>query len=243
MAELVVVIPYLSTLWALNDCIQSFGDSDVPVLVVDNSPYGDAAKFADGGFPENVTVRHHNGVNLGVSASWNMGLDEEADQTLIMSQMVRLAPAELSRRTGEWGLDFLAKGIKQRASEYGLTFGDQGFHLISVGRKTVEEVGRFDENFLYTGEDDDYRHRTNLAGIEMPDWGDWKESGVHSIAFSIQKRIKSVDKQISGRQARTLDWYNFKWGCTKETHPGVFKTPFGNPNNPLSYWPEVNHHV
>ena len=89
MAELQVVIPYLSTLWCLQDCILSFGASTVPVMIVDNSPDGDAV---GSNWPSNVAVVHRNGINIGISASWNLGLDIGADQTLLMSQTVRLAP-------------------------------------------------------------------------------------------------------------------------------------------------------
>lgn len=240
MAKLQVVIPYLSGRWVLDDCIESMGDTDVPVLVVDNSPDGDAAKYQDGGYPDNVSVRSNNGTNIGIAASWNEGLNEGADQTLIVSQTVRFAPAEHPRRKKGWGLGRVADAIDKHASEYGLTFGDQGYHLISIGRKTVDEIGLFDENFVYTGEDDDYHHRLGLAGIKLPDT-DPEALGAYSIGFAIQKRIPGVSDEVLARHGRIKHYYHFKWCSSHDKYPGDYKTPFGNPNNPMSYWPEVKH--
>lgn len=233
MAELVVVIPFLSSFWVLDDCIKSFGDSSVPVLIVDNSKDREAATAE---WPDNVEVHDNGGINKGIAAGWNNGLDKGADQTLVMSQTVRLAPAELNRREEPWGLDFLAEGIKKHASEYGLTFGDQGFHLMSIGRKTVEKIGRFDENFYAYGEDDDYGHRMNMAKIHFPDWGDYKETGVHSIAFSIQKKIPSAVEIMQSGQSRIKEYYDFKWGAP---HPGTYDHPFNDHTKGLDFWPEV----
>lgn len=239
MAELQVVIPYLSQFWMLEDCIQSMGDTDVPVLVVDNSKDGEA-KGRQESFPSNVRVDAYR-TNLGIAASWNKGLERSgAYQTLIVSQTVRFAPAELNRRVKKlpWGLDYIAEAIKKNSDEYGLTFGDQGYHCVSIGRKTVEEIGLFDENFLAYGEDDDYRHRMDLAGIKVPDI-DPVKLGIHSIAFAVQKRVPEID--LGARQSRVNNWYDFKWCSSPDKYPGDYKTPFGNPDKPLSYWPEVRH--
>lgn len=233
--KLQVVIPYLDCAWALEDCIESMGETHVPVLVVDNSENKDTLKMK---FPGNVTVERPT-CNIGISASWNRGLKQFADQTLIVSQWVRFAPMEYPRREKIlWGMDNLAKGIEARASEYGLTFGDQGFHLISIGSKTVETIGYFDEMFLAYGEDDDYHHRMVLANIKnrLPDWGDHTENSVYSIAFGAHKRGKGIDTCMS---AREKDYYSLKWCSVPFEYPGDYKTPFNNPDVGLDYWPEV----
>lgn len=205
------------------------------MLIVDNSPLSDT-KTID--WPDNVEIEYHP-ANIGIAAGWNRGVAKGADQTLVMSQTVRLAPAELNRRVEPWGLTHLANGISERASKQGLTFGDQGFHLMSIGKKTVDEIGLFDENFYAYGEDDDYGHRMNLAGIHFPDWGDFTETGVHSIAYSIQKRIPEPTTIMQQGQSRIKDYYSFKWCSTPDKHPGDFKTPFNRPDVGLDFWPEV----
>lgn len=231
-----VVIPYLSQLWSLEDCIESFGPSDIPILIVDNSPGNDTKACL---FPRNnVRVHVASPINIGISAAWNLGIKEGADQTLICSQTVRFAPAEHSRRKDPWGLDHVAGFIRRQASPYGITFGDQGYHLVSVGRQAVETVGLFDENFLAYGEDDDYCRRLRLANICQPDCGDWTKTGIFSIAFATQKRAGTIITTKAGRQR---NYYDFKWCSSPDKYPGDYNTPFGNPNNPLSFWPEVIH--
>lgn len=147
--SLQVVIPYLVHPWALVDCIESMGRTDVPVLVVDNSKDSEAAslplpwKWQGGNVSYTAMSR-----NIGIAAAWNLGIDRGADQTLICSQWVRFAPAEFPRRElAPWGMDHIARGIEEHGTEYGCTLAEQGFHLISVGRALVDRIGVFDENF------------------------------------------------------------------------------------------------
>lgn len=235
---IVAVIPYLSTYWMLQDCLDSMGDTDIPVIVVDNSK--DAEVVADAeNLPKNVRVyRHPSNCNIGISAAWNVGLQENVEQCLIVSQSVRFAPAELSRRTEKMGLNWIAKNIEEKASPFGLTFGDQGFHLISIGRATIERIGYFDENFLAYGEDDDYKHRMDLAGIVMPDWGDYRESNVQSIAFAVQKRNGAIKTDTA---SRIKEYFNFKWCSSPDMHPGDYQHPFNDHTKGLDFWPEVRH--
>lgn len=234
-----VVIPYLSMLWCLEDLLESMGESEIPVLIIDNSPDSDTDR-PDPHFtmPKNVTIEKYP-ENIGVAASWNRGLRQGADQTLIISQMVRFAGADIPRRPERWGLDFVAERIRDNANEFGMTFGDQGYHLISIGRQTVEEIGYFDENYLYWGEDDDYGHRINRAGIVMGGWGeDWDKTSIFSIGFGVQARMGKIN---FGQKNRMQDYYSHKW-CSKEgVYPGDYETPFNNPDVGLNYWPRVQY--
>jgi hypothetical protein len=230
-----MVIPYLNFQWCLEDMLESFGQSDIPILIVDNSPNHDLSqpKFT---IPPNVTIqptRH----NIGVAASWNLGLRLEADQTVICSQWVRFAPSEIEQRPANWGLNHVARIMNENPNEWGYNFGDQGFHLISIGRKTVETIGYFDENFNPCfGEDDDFMFRMQLADppIMMGGFPNWSALGIHSIAFSVHKRDGTVNIDT-----RALDYYSHKWCSVFKDYPGNFTRPFNNPSNPLAYWPEV----
>lgn len=228
-----LVIPYLTQAWCLDDMLNSFGSSDVPILLIDNSENNDLANKDLIYLPPhlNIEVQHY-GRNIGVSAAWNRGIEKGADQTLIVSQWVRFAPAELPWR-GTKGLDHVAEGIERLGNEYGLEFADQGYHCISIGRKTIDTIGVFDPNFTVFGNDDDYQHRRELAGIRhlMPCWSDYNESGVHSIAFGIHKRTGALDN-VKG--ADSTQYYLKKWGSV----PGNFEHPFNDEANGLDYWPE-----
>lgn len=229
-----VVIPYLVHGWALEDCIESMGKTSVPVLVVDNSEAKDAHTL---NLPDNVEVYAPKG-NIGISSSWNLGLDRGADQTLICSQWVRFAPAEYPRRDRmEWGLDHIARGLARHATPYGCTLAEQGFHLISVGRALVDRIGLFDETLLAYGEDDDYRRRMDLAGLGGS-MGSIIDPGVFSIGYGIAKRTPgAID--TSGQRLDSGAYWRLKWGTSGSDQPGGYPTPFGNPDHPLSYWPAV----
>lgn len=235
MNDVQVVIPYLVHLWALEDCIESHGNSRVPVLIVDNSLTQDAAGRE---WPDNVRVAAQRS-NIGIAASWNLGLAEGAEQTIVMSQWVRLAPAEYPRRTEPWGLDYLAAGTVRHATRYGCTFAEQGFHLISIGRALVEAIGLFDEALFAYGEDDDYRHRMDLADLGGA-MGSWPSPAhVFSIGYGIAKRTPgAIDRSREDSMTSGVYW-QLKWGTTGSDQPGGYRTPFGNPDHPLSFWPVV----
>jgi hypothetical protein len=252
LISLQVVIPYRASagrplVWVLEDLLESFGPSTVPILIIDNSDDSDLSqpgvpflgeKTDHDRFPSSIEVDTRP-ENIGASAAWNLGLRRGADQTLIVSQWVRFSPAEFPRRQPSWGLDHVAEGIRQRASRYGLTFGDQGYHCISIGRATVDLIGEFDENLWFYGNDDDYVHRMDLAGIrgQIPDWGDWRESGIWTMAFGAHKRgASAIDEQ---RSNEAVPYYYRKWCSSPDRHPGDYPTPFNNPGNPLAYWPSV----
>lgn len=240
VTSLLVVIPYLVHPWALEDCLESMGSSSEGVLVVDNSRTKDArpvveAIAARGGVRANVVAPAG---NIGIAASWNLGLAQGADQTIVCSQWVRFAAAELPRRRdGAWGLDYFAGGTRDHATPYGCTFAEQGFHLISVGSALVDAIGYFDHAFRAYGEDDDYRWRMELAGLGGA-MGCWPTPNVFSIGYGIAKRTPGVlgpapDRLDSGH------YWRLKWGTEGSHERGGYQTPFGNPNHPLSFVPTV----
>lgn len=244
--KLQVVIPYLTQSWCLDDMMESFygtytkdaEDYRIPILIVDNSEENYCA-HPDRPFPPNVEVVHF-GRNIGVAASWNLGLERGADQTLLVSQWVRFAPSEIEwRKDKPCGINWVAEGIEKYASEYGLEFSDQGYHIISIGRKTVNTIGMFDPHFKVFGNDDDYQHRRELARIKglMNCWADYNESGVHSIAFGVHKRMGTYER-VEGYYDSS-DYYSSKWCSVPYDYPGDYTSPFNNPENDLSYWPEV----
>jgi hypothetical protein len=99
------------------------------LLIVDNSPTGE---YAEGPW----LYHHENGRNLGVAASWNVGLDYDADITIFLSSYLEL----------DDGLALTCERIVEAANEYGCVTW-MAMHAFAVTRKTVEVVGRFDEFF------------------------------------------------------------------------------------------------
>lgn len=236
MRSVIAVIPYLTQLWCLEDCVNSFGESNIPVLIIDNSEHND---LKDIPFAPNIEVVHF-GKNIGVSAAWNLALNRGYDQTLIISQWVRFAPAELEwRKKKPWGLTHVAEGIDRYATDYGLEFADQGYHCISIGQKTIDMVGLFDENLTPMAQDDDYQKRRDIVGIKglMNCWGDYEESGVLSIAFGIHKKGGVYDNIPTFY--RSAEYYNSKWCSVPFDWPGDYTRPFNDFTKGVDYWPKA----
>lgn len=191
MIDLQVVIPYLWMKWCLEDVIESCGDTDIPILIIDNSPESDTDSPRFQNLPSNVTIEKFP-ENIGVSAAWNRGLRLGHDYTLICSQMVRFASMDIQRRKEPYGLNIVARYIEDYGDEYGLNFGDQGFHLICIGKATVDKVGLFDENIFSYGNDDDYWRRMQLAGIEFKGLPGEQLKEIYSIGWAAHNREGTI---------------------------------------------------
>lgn len=137
------------------------------VILIDNTEHADIKAAVGGG----VAVWHLPFRNIGVAASWNWGavhaLAHGATFVTLASTSMRLTPdggralcdiADFAADHDQWLYGFESLN---------------GWHLITLGRKTFDEVGFFDEQFhpAYF-EDNDYIHRMRLAGILEPADGD-----------------------------------------------------------------------
>lgn len=222
--DIQVVIPYLSFPWSLHDCVASMGKSDIPILVVDNSPNSGTKNLNQGNqLDEYKNIEYvYYPKNYGVAGSWNMGIAKGAAYTLIVSTSVRFGKS----------LNEVAELIPERAGKTMCIY--EGYHMFAISKRLVDKVGTFDENFYPAyGEDQEFGHRLDLVGIYPQSYYDM---GNTTIGSGIQKRsgLWDWDRINTGRMD---DYYVHKWG----SHPGHFKTPFNNPDNPLSYWPKVHH--
>ena len=223
------VIPYLGFPWALHDLIESMGTLTCPILVVDNSPNSDTKNLhngnqLDGPFYSNIEYVHYP-QNYGVAGSWNLGLQKGADYTLILSTSVRFTKP----------LKEVLAQIPAQANDTMAIY--EGYHMVAISKKLIERVGYFDENFYPGyGEDADFGYRMDLLNIH-PD--SFYDAGNTSIGSGLQKRSGtwSWDTTSTLRTGRLEDYWAHKWGG----HPGHFKKPFNNPDNPISYWPPTHH--
>lgn len=166
--------------------------------------------------------------NLGVNRAWNIALRERHEQTLGCSTSVRFLDGfkafvrEWERGCNAWG---------------GLT--SLGWHLISMGRALIDELGLMDENFYPAYFDDtDYCCRLKLANLHS---GAGAESGnLPRIRCRVEAAGIALALKANCFHARfdmLLDYYRRKWGGDpgKET----FTHPFNDPTKPLSYWEPV----
>lgn len=219
-----VVIPFIGPPSNVAGCLASMGTLSVPVLLVDNSPGGDTKEIP---VPNGVEVVYYPW-NLGVAASWNLGIKRGADQTLVCSA---------SMRFGEHGL---ARIIEQAApGKYGTAWWGCAWHFIALGRALVDLIGLLDENFYPAYyEDNDYTYRARLAGVGFCNGGFPKRrcalEDLRCIGNAVAWRAGYLDEYDLGACEK---YYERKWGGPpaqeKWTHP------FNDITRNLAWWPDT----
>lgn len=174
MTDVVICLPALNPEWA-HACTESMhADLRIQTVVVDNTKDGLRDELI-----ARWVYRHPRNENLGVAASWNVGLDiaeaEGADWLVVLSEAVRFG------ETG--GLDLLDALDACHLANYSLLldgasaqefypiahFNDFAWHIQAISRMTWERVGAFDPIFRPAYfEDTDYLYRMGLAGLPSP---------------------------------------------------------------------------
>ncbi len=202
-----VVMPFVDREYA-DKCIKSMKFDPDSVLLVDNTTD-----------------------NIGIMKSHNLGIDkmiaDDSDWLIILSASVVFGE--------KGGLDFIAELEKRSDFVVVEAAGVFGWHLIAFNRKTIEKVGRWDENFTPYGYDDlDLSWRIQLAIKTTPARPLWekvpvdlKDKGMgHSIKLG---KIKTQDNNKLRR------YFVEKWGGI---HPPIYKHPFNDKNNSVKYFPK-----
>lgn len=198
-----VVIPCVGPDWLLSNCLESMNQPTTPVLVIDNTP------------DRSLTIpawaeTYRCGKNIGVAASWNLGLRKGADYTFLLSASMRFKN----------GLDPFIKMIEQDVSAYGARLGSHAWHAMVIGRKTVELVGYFDEDFYPAEyEDTDYTRRMALVGLPLKSLPELTPAGLTCVGYSIAGKLGLVEKSDIPHEH-----YLAKWGG--EPNEEKFTTPF-----------------
>lgn len=187
-------------------------------------------------FPsENLLVVDNTQKNLGVSRSWNLGIDKmRADDTnwiIIVSTAIRFKQGGLDM------IDILEQRPEQNVLE---SLNVYGWHLIAFNRRLIDIVGKFDENFYPAYfEDLDYSIRiqkTFRLDNSHPLW-DKIPVDVEDMGMALSVKNKLIDAP----SAPLIAYFQRKWG----RHPGEWQKPeydhpFNNENNSLDYWPLNN---
>lgn len=172
--------------------------------------------------------------NLGVAASWNIGMEEALrggyDWLVILSAGVRFGP-----KGGRDFLGWLPDIQDERPDILGVEAdGGLGWHLLAFPRHVLERVGPFDaEQFPSYFEDNDYSVRIQRAyGIDShaPDFQGplWPKVPVDAHLASVAHGIKLGGVSVNFESLRRR--FERKWG------PGEsFATPYNNPNLDHTY--------
>lgn len=171
-----------------------------------------------------ITVIDNSENNLGVAASWNIGVDKvlagKQDWLVVCSESIRFGP------TG--GTD-LIQALSDASPETMAVEADEdlGWHLIAFRREVFEKVGYFDEMFYpayYEDNDFSYRYQKAFATTEA-DYPLWPK--VHFDAFMIGKAqgLNHIKEPINFVQLEEL--YKVKWGGVSPNE--TFEVPYDNP--------------
>ncbi len=202
-----VVLPFIDREYA-EDCIKSMKFDPDSILLVDNTTD-----------------------NIGIMKSHNLGIDkmiaDDSDWLIVLSAAVVFGE--------KGGLDFIAELEKREDFVVVEAAGVFGWHLIAFNKKTIEAVGRWDENFTPYGYDDlDFSWRIQLAydlTKVRPVWQkvpvDLRDKGMgHSLKLG---RVKTQDKN------KLRSYFFKKWGGIT---PPIYKNPFNDKNNSVEYCPK-----
>jgi len=212
MSNYVAVLP---SIWPpyTDDCVATMSEHfHANTLIVDNHPQ-----------------------NIGVSKSWNLGVDymqeRQADWLILLSAAIRFHKHGDLKYACELQSPWR---IVEARPVY-------GWHLIAFHRHIFDSIGRFDENFHSYFGDIDWSIRIQHAYKPAdPPWNkvtvDVTDTGMaHGI------KLAHADQQPDWQSAdEAINYFKQKWG----RHPGgtepPYQHPFNNPDHGLDYWP-CNH--
>jgi GT2 family glycosyltransferase len=152
----------------------------------------------------------HPGRNLGVAASWNLGLKVSDGPWCIVNDDVVFGEGDLAAM--EAALAETPDSIPHLArwAAFGLT------------RSVVDRLGFFDENYhpAYC-EDTDYARRASLCGVPFVEIGG---STRHAGSSTIHHRREWLEANAR-THAENTNYYERKWGGWQGSE--TFDTPFG----------------
>jgi hypothetical protein len=148
--------------------------------------------------------------NLGVGASWNLGLKLTA-----RSPWWAIVNDDVEFRPGELG------SLAAHASQAGPRFVTAGgMHCFALNAEALRLVGYFDENYhpAYV-EDVDMERRCNLAGVPIV--------GIDPVAHHSSSTIALPEYRAQNARTyqRNLDYHRAKWGGGVRSGER-FETPF-----------------
>lgn len=182
-----------------------------------------------------VLVQNNTINNIGVTPSWNLGLqhmyDTNADWLILLSAAIRF----------KQGGDDLIAQLEAHKDDLDVveSLGVFGWHLIAFNRRVFDKIGSFDENLTNYFSDLDWSLRIQKA--YAPANAPWEKVEValedmgmaHGIKFGGAKAIEPADPKIL--------YFVTKWG----RHPGAWRlgsydTPFDEADKDLKFWPNQN---
>lgn len=144
-------------------------------------------------------IIHVNKVNVGCSGGWNLicdiGFKHFGFDKIIVGQEDGRVSEEIFEALLESCNEDTICGTYNNSFE---------FSTFAIHKNTFEKIGRFDENFVYVGcEDNDYKYRAELLGVTVTTLG-----VSHAFNASIANNDIVKPKRASGHNA---DYMSNKW--------------------------------
>lgn len=138
--------------------------------------------------------------NIGCSGGWNLICDIGFNYYGLEKIIVGQEDARVSEEIFEALIDGCNPSVI-----YGTYNNSFEFSTYAIHRETFNSVGRFDENFMFAGcEDNDYKHRCKLKGVDI------KTLGVsHFYNVSIANNAQTVPEKSPAHNA---NYVLEKWG-------------------------------
>lgn len=154
-----------------------------------------------------TNIVHKSNTNLGCAGGWNLICD-------IGFNHYNLDVIIVGQEDGRVSEEVFEALITNCDSHTLCGTYDNGFEFstFAIHRDTFAKVGRFDENFVYVGcEDNDYKYRCKLFGVEVVTLGI-----SHTYNCSIANNNNVKPKKSSTHNA---DYMERKWGNYTYTKP------------------------
>lgn len=195
-----VVIPVLNRYDLLNRCLDSI-PAGVQILVIDN---GDAYEGASRSGVRVVRVPS----NLGVPASWNLGI-----------KLFPFAPGWLLLNSDAWFAEGAWDRFDAACSSDGIVLaGSPPWCCAWIGRRVADRVGLFCEAFYPAYmEDIDYEERARRLGITV-EYSDAPVGHDNSSTINSDTRLAQLN---AATHARNISIYNARWhGLADHEVPG-----------------------
>lgn len=215
-----VIVPILNGPHLLDRMLTSIDHPVGKVVVIDN---GDVVDTLTGGrhmYPFTVRVIQP-GHNLGVAASWNLGIKAtpDADWWLIVNHDIVFGAGDLDR---------LAQEVQRhRPAVYNLS----DYAAFGVTYHAIRAAGFWDENIHPAYDEDvDWAYRAAKAGVEMHEV-EFTGTHVGSATIGASAEYRGLNGVTHGENDR---YYAAKWGGQKQGGE-TFSTPF-NRGGHLGDW-------
>jgi GT2 family glycosyltransferase len=151
-----------------------------------------------------LNVIHQNEQNIGCAGGWNLacdiGFNHFGFEKIIVGQEDGRISEEIFEALLERCTPTMLCGTYNNSFE---------FSTYAIHRDTFNKVGRFDENFMFVGcEDNDYKHRCKLNGVEVTTLGI-----SHYYNASIANNNEVTPRRASTHNAEYIDrkWNNYTY--------------------------------